>query len=77
MAKRFNYMVGVLDEKWNFEQEQAQLNKLGERGWELVCILQRRGPKGEPCLYYYLRREKLCAVSIARPAQCPSGGNNS
>jgi hypothetical protein len=50
-------MVGALDAKWKVEDEQAQLNELGQKGWELISIVTRPGPDGRPCVYYYLRRK--------------------
>ena len=56
--KRFEYMVGGLGVKWKPEDEQAQLDELGEQGWELVSVITRPDPHGRPCCYYYLRRDK-------------------
>ena len=50
-------MVGGLDVKWKPGDEEAQLNELGASGWELVTVILRPSPNGEPCVYYYLRRE--------------------
>ena len=51
-------MVGGMGVKWKPEDAQAQLNELGEQGWELIAVLIRPDPDGRLCSYFYLRREK-------------------
>ena len=63
--KRFDYMVGGMDVKWKPEDEQAQLNELGEQGWELVSVVVRPDHNGRLLSYFYLRREQLEKKSIS------------
>jgi hypothetical protein len=55
--KRYSYLVGGLGRGWKPEDEQSQLNELGERGWELVSVIIKP-VNGIPCTFFYFRREK-------------------
>ena len=55
--KRYSYMVGCLDNGWGCDAEQAQLNKMGQMGWELVAVVTKTA-QGKPCTVYYFRREQ-------------------
>jgi hypothetical protein len=49
-------MIGGLGCGWKPEDEQAQLNEVGQRGWELVAGIVRVG-NGVPCTLHYFRKE--------------------
>jgi hypothetical protein len=54
--KRFSYMVGGLDNGWDMDSVEAQLNECGQRGWELVAVVARIYC-AHPCTFFYFRRE--------------------
>ena len=54
--RTFSYLVGALGNKWNAEDEQAQLNEMGAQGWELVAVIVKP-LDGHPSTFYYFRRE--------------------
>jgi hypothetical protein len=53
---RFSYVVGGLGNEWDIQAEQAQLNEMGQQGWELVAVIVKP-LKGTPATFYYFRRE--------------------
>ena len=56
--KRFSYTVGVMGADWDVEDIHTQLNKMGQRGWELVGVTAQQHD-GAACLYHFFKREVL------------------
>jgi len=54
--KRYSYLVGGLGLEWKAEDEQSQLNEMGQRGWELVAVVVKQ-VNGAACTVFYFRRE--------------------
>lgn len=54
--KEYKYLVGALLSALPPEEEQAKLNKYGEKGWELVAVVPRR-LKGIDWNFHYFRKQ--------------------
>ena len=53
---RYEYLVGGLGLDWSPQDEQAQLNELGQQGWELVSVAVKEDSKSRVCTFFYFRR---------------------
>ena len=65
-------MIGGLGTGWDWQAEQAQLNAMGEQGWELVTTIIKT-TDGQPVTYHYFRREKPEHDDRSEGAHAPHG----
>lgn len=59
--RKWQYVVGAMGTNWDIETEQAQLNAMGEQGFELVSTVIKPDPSKSHrhLCFHYFKREKL------------------
>lgn len=53
--KRYKYVVGGLSVKATPEEQQKTLDKMGDKGFELVAVVREEGPNAY--IMFYFKKE--------------------